>query len=179
MQAQEQEELSIEEKATLFQQILEKRRKHFAAKRVEDKESKPPTKAQQRKIMNSYSCDEIVLDVFYNGCFMIYPLKYAGEALALKLSKVNKLSYKQMCDLLLEKVKDDIWHWYYCKPGCCLEEGLTIVENDMDVKKMYEMANLHGLLEVYVSHIPQLLVLDYYLKNLCVDESDDEVTSQV
>ncbi|GJX75652.1 hypothetical protein Tco_0322463 [Tanacetum coccineum] len=33
MQAQEQEELSIEEKATLFQQLLEKRRKHFAAKR--------------------------------------------------------------------------------------------------------------------------------------------------
>ncbi|GJW52853.1 hypothetical protein Tco_0096938 [Tanacetum coccineum] len=34
LQAQEQEELSIEEKATLFQQLLEKRRKHFAAKRA-------------------------------------------------------------------------------------------------------------------------------------------------
>ncbi|GJW57098.1 hypothetical protein Tco_0103829 [Tanacetum coccineum] len=32
LQAQETEELSIEEKATLFQQLLEKRRKHFAAK---------------------------------------------------------------------------------------------------------------------------------------------------
>ncbi|GKB08572.1 hypothetical protein Tco_0836884 [Tanacetum coccineum] len=51
MQAQEQEELSIEEKATLFQQLLEKRRKHFAAKRAEEKRNKPPTKAQQRKIM--------------------------------------------------------------------------------------------------------------------------------
>ncbi|GKE64326.1 hypothetical protein Tco_1518487, partial [Tanacetum coccineum] len=29
MQAQEQEELSIEERAILFQQLLEKRRKHF------------------------------------------------------------------------------------------------------------------------------------------------------
>ncbi|GJR57146.1 retrovirus-related pol polyprotein from transposon TNT 1-94 [Tanacetum coccineum] len=46
MQAQEQEELSIEEKATIFQQLLEKRRKHFAAKRVEEKRNKPPTKAQ-------------------------------------------------------------------------------------------------------------------------------------
>ncbi|GKC99192.1 hypothetical protein Tco_1169467 [Tanacetum coccineum] len=45
MQAQEQEELSIEEKATLFQQLLEKRRKHFAAKRAEEKRNKPPTKA--------------------------------------------------------------------------------------------------------------------------------------
>ncbi|GKA65888.1 hypothetical protein Tco_0765595 [Tanacetum coccineum] len=46
MQAQEQEELSIEEKATLFQQLLEKRRKHFAAKRAEEKRNKPPTKSQ-------------------------------------------------------------------------------------------------------------------------------------
>ncbi|GJT45547.1 hypothetical protein Tco_0954262 [Tanacetum coccineum] len=45
LQAQEQEELSVEEKATLFQQLLEKRRKHFAAKRAEEKINKPPTKA--------------------------------------------------------------------------------------------------------------------------------------
>ncbi|GJU68006.1 hypothetical protein Tco_1254265 [Tanacetum coccineum] len=51
MQAQEQEELSIKEKATLFQQLLEKRRKYFAAKRAEETRNKPPTKAQQRKIM--------------------------------------------------------------------------------------------------------------------------------
>nr|GEU43399.1 transposase, MuDR, MULE transposase domain protein [Tanacetum cinerariifolium] len=73
-----------------------------------------------------------------------------------------------------EKVKQDIWHWFDCKPDCSLEEGLTIVENVRDVKKMYEMANLHGLLEVYVSHNPQLLLTDYYLKNLYVDESYDE-----
>ncbi|GJY82481.1 hypothetical protein Tco_0495857 [Tanacetum coccineum] len=54
LQAQEQEELSIEEKATLFQLLLKKRRKHFAAKRVEEKRNKPPTKAQQRKIMCTY-----------------------------------------------------------------------------------------------------------------------------
>ncbi|GJT37165.1 putative ribonuclease H-like domain-containing protein [Tanacetum coccineum] len=54
MQAQEKEKLSIEEKATLFQQPLEKRRKHFAAKRAKEKRNKPPTKAQQRKIMCTY-----------------------------------------------------------------------------------------------------------------------------
>nr|GFA09446.1 hypothetical protein [Tanacetum cinerariifolium] len=37
MQAQEQEKLSIKEKAILFQQFLEKRRKHFAAKRAKEK----------------------------------------------------------------------------------------------------------------------------------------------
>ncbi|GJR99176.1 hypothetical protein Tco_0315685 [Tanacetum coccineum] len=54
LQAQEQEEFSVEEKATLFQQLLEKRRKHFAAKRAEEKRNKQPTKAQQRKIMCTY-----------------------------------------------------------------------------------------------------------------------------
>ncbi|GKG00471.1 hypothetical protein Tco_0302161, partial [Tanacetum coccineum] len=36
---------------SLFQQLLEKRRKHFAAKRAKEKRNKPPTKAQQRQIM--------------------------------------------------------------------------------------------------------------------------------
>ncbi|GKA93927.1 hypothetical protein Tco_0815913 [Tanacetum coccineum] len=48
LQAQEQEVLSDAEKATLFVQLLEKRRKHFAAKRaeaMEEKKNRPPTKA--------------------------------------------------------------------------------------------------------------------------------------
>ncbi|GKD99969.1 hypothetical protein Tco_1387953 [Tanacetum coccineum] len=54
LQAREQEELTIEEKAILFQQLLEKRRKHFATKRAEEKRNIPPTKAQQRSIMCTY-----------------------------------------------------------------------------------------------------------------------------
>ncbi|GKB96794.1 hypothetical protein Tco_0982931 [Tanacetum coccineum] len=54
LQAQEQEELTKAEKATLFVQLLEKRRKFFAAKRVEEKRNRPPTKAQQRSIMCTY-----------------------------------------------------------------------------------------------------------------------------
>ncbi|GJS78807.1 hypothetical protein Tco_0728688 [Tanacetum coccineum] len=54
MQAQEQEELTDEEKARLFVQFLEQRRKHFAAKRAEKKRNKPPTRVQQRSIMCTY-----------------------------------------------------------------------------------------------------------------------------
>ncbi|GJW39380.1 putative ribonuclease H-like domain-containing protein [Tanacetum coccineum] len=53
-QEQEQEELAVEEKAKLFQQLLKQRRKHFAAKSTEEKRNKPPTQAQQRKIMCTY-----------------------------------------------------------------------------------------------------------------------------
>ncbi|GJT80936.1 hypothetical protein Tco_1055278 [Tanacetum coccineum] len=54
LQAEEQEELTVDEKATLFQQLLEKRRKHFTAKRAEEKRNRPPTRAQQRSIMCTY-----------------------------------------------------------------------------------------------------------------------------
>ncbi|GKA52873.1 putative ribonuclease H-like domain-containing protein [Tanacetum coccineum] len=54
LQGEEQEELSGAEKATLFIQLLKKRRKYFAAKSVEEKRNKPSTQAQQRKIMCTY-----------------------------------------------------------------------------------------------------------------------------
>ncbi|GJT30022.1 hypothetical protein Tco_0910297 [Tanacetum coccineum] len=54
LQVQEQEELTNEEKATLFVQFLKQRRKHFAAKRAEEKRNRPPTRAQQRSIMCTY-----------------------------------------------------------------------------------------------------------------------------
>ncbi|GJY57475.1 putative ribonuclease H-like domain-containing protein [Tanacetum coccineum] len=53
-EANEQEEMSVEEKEKLFQQLLEQRRKYFAAKRAEEKRNKPPTQAQKRKIMCTY-----------------------------------------------------------------------------------------------------------------------------
>ncbi|GJX42274.1 hypothetical protein Tco_0257264 [Tanacetum coccineum] len=55
MQAEEQEELSIKEKSKLFVQLLEARKKHFAAKRAEEKRNMPPTRAQERSIM----CSEV------------------------------------------------------------------------------------------------------------------------
>nr|GEY93755.1 hypothetical protein [Tanacetum cinerariifolium] len=51
LQAEKQQELTDEEKATLFMKFLEKRRKFFAAKRVEEKRNKPQTQDQKRKIM--------------------------------------------------------------------------------------------------------------------------------
>ncbi|GJU90143.1 retrovirus-related pol polyprotein from transposon TNT 1-94 [Tanacetum coccineum] len=51
LQAGEQEKFTTEQKATLFKELLEQRRKHFAVKRAEEKRNKPPTQAQQRKII--------------------------------------------------------------------------------------------------------------------------------
>ncbi|GKC23217.1 hypothetical protein Tco_1025367 [Tanacetum coccineum] len=53
---QEEEHAIIDlcEKAKLFMEFMEKRRKFFAAKRAEEKRNKPPTKTQQRNIMCTY-----------------------------------------------------------------------------------------------------------------------------
>nr|GEX96283.1 retrovirus-related Pol polyprotein from transposon TNT 1-94 [Tanacetum cinerariifolium] len=51
MQEKEQQELNEEEKAKLFMELSEKRRKFFADKRTKDKRNRPPTKAQQRSLM--------------------------------------------------------------------------------------------------------------------------------
>nr|GEV72316.1 hypothetical protein [Tanacetum cinerariifolium] len=54
LQAEEQEQLTDAEKAKLFMDFIEKRKKFFAAKRDEEKRNKPPTKAQQRILMCTY-----------------------------------------------------------------------------------------------------------------------------
>ncbi|GJT19467.1 hypothetical protein Tco_0878173 [Tanacetum coccineum] len=45
------ERLQAQEQEGLFYELLEKRKKHFASKKAEEKRNKPPTKAQQRSIM--------------------------------------------------------------------------------------------------------------------------------
>ncbi|GJR35840.1 hypothetical protein Tco_1211524 [Tanacetum coccineum] len=45
LQTEEQKELTIKEKSKLFQQLLEKRRKHFSAKRAKERRNRPPTKS--------------------------------------------------------------------------------------------------------------------------------------
>ncbi|GKC48791.1 uncharacterized mitochondrial protein-like protein [Tanacetum coccineum] len=54
MQAQEREQLTIEEQSKLLAEFIKTRRKYFAAKRAEEKRNKPPTKAQQKSIMCNY-----------------------------------------------------------------------------------------------------------------------------
>ncbi|GJR28553.1 hypothetical protein Tco_1104785 [Tanacetum coccineum] len=54
LQIREQEELIDEEKAKLFMEFMEKRTKHFAALRAQEKRNRPPTKAQKINQMSVY-----------------------------------------------------------------------------------------------------------------------------
>ncbi|GKC22974.1 putative ribonuclease H-like domain-containing protein, partial [Tanacetum coccineum] len=54
LQTREQDELTDEEKAKLFMEFMEKRRKHFAALRTQKKRKRPSTKTQKRNQMSIY-----------------------------------------------------------------------------------------------------------------------------
>nr|GEU56378.1 hypothetical protein [Tanacetum cinerariifolium] len=54
LQTQEREQLSIEERSKLLAELIESRKKYFAAKRVEEIRNKPPTNAQQKSHMCTY-----------------------------------------------------------------------------------------------------------------------------
>nr|GEU86396.1 hypothetical protein [Tanacetum cinerariifolium] len=54
IQAQEREQLSIKERSKLSDELIESRRKYFAAKRAEKIRNNPPTKAQQKSLICTY-----------------------------------------------------------------------------------------------------------------------------
>ncbi|GKA86095.1 putative reverse transcriptase domain-containing protein [Tanacetum coccineum] len=58
LQSKEREDLTDEEKAKLFMELMEKRRKHFAALRAQEKRNRPPTKAQKRTQMKKRKKEE-------------------------------------------------------------------------------------------------------------------------
>nr|GFC08977.1 hypothetical protein [Tanacetum cinerariifolium] len=59
----EKEEFSEVKKARLLVELIEKRKKHFAALRTQEKRNKPPTKTQMKSQMSTYLKHiEIVLD---------------------------------------------------------------------------------------------------------------------
>ncbi|GJR68852.1 hypothetical protein Tco_0014917 [Tanacetum coccineum] len=54
LQTEEQGEITSEERSRLFVELMNKRKKHFAMLRAEEKRRKPPTKAQKRNQMSIY-----------------------------------------------------------------------------------------------------------------------------
>ncbi|GJW44962.1 putative ribonuclease H-like domain-containing protein [Tanacetum coccineum] len=54
LQAEEQGEITIEERSRLFVELMNKRKKHFAKLKAEEKRRKPPTKAQKINLMSTY-----------------------------------------------------------------------------------------------------------------------------
>ena len=70
------------------------------------------------------------------------------------------------------------WALFICIPELDIDSGgLKIIERDVDVHALYDLAKEHKTVEMYVAHSPQNLA-PYYHHNLCLESSDSEVTSK-
>ncbi|GJS23819.1 hypothetical protein Tco_0452451 [Tanacetum coccineum] len=142
LQAREQEELIDEEKARLIVELLEKRQKHFAALRAQEKRNKPPTKAQKKSTMSTY----LKHMAGYNKKRAKDSTKRTGTKLEQEVAKKQKIDDDQEVAKLKELMKvisdekgvaiDDIP--LSTKPLCIVpEEGYERVLWG-DLKTMFE-----------------------------------------
>lgn len=123
----------------------------------------------------------MVFEVNHNGyfCGFPFPLTYDySKVLVLKVSRCKRMSFKEFCDLLVYKLECQIWSLFYRIPRRSLALGLTIVETDAEMKKMYAVASSYGLLQLYIAHEPKNLA-QYYYNNLSFESRDGEVISRL
>ncbi|GJY69509.1 hypothetical protein Tco_0472491 [Tanacetum coccineum] len=121
----------------------------------------------------------VIFEVNYDGVFNLHPLRYDhGKILTLKLSKLIRMSFSKLLDMLSYKLECEIWGIFYSTPRSSLEEGLTIVEDDFDMNKMYDMGEKYGLINLYIAHFPKNLA-EYYYKNLSFDAADEDVFCKI
>ncbi|GJZ82345.1 hypothetical protein Tco_0647518 [Tanacetum coccineum] len=85
LQSKEREELTDKEKGKLFMELMEKRRKHFATLRAQEKRNRPPTKAQKRTQMSTY-------------------LKHMGGYTYKQLKGKNFNEIQKLCDKEMKRV---------------------------------------------------------------------------
>ncbi|GJR20758.1 putative ribonuclease H-like domain-containing protein [Tanacetum coccineum] len=117
MQAEEQEKFSIEEKSKLFAQLLEARKKHFAAMRSQEKRNKPPTKAQKRKTMSTYLKN------------------MAGHKHCWELNTSELVLPNQQLVLLEENRVKDLFKWDLQYPAVIATQGMN-KEMDLSIVMM-------------------------------------------
>ncbi|GKC63072.1 hypothetical protein Tco_1095670 [Tanacetum coccineum] len=100
LQAQEQEELIVEEKSKLFVELMDKRKKHFARLKAEEQRRKPPTKAQ--KINQMYSFVSMDFEVVKGG-----KEKYEGSVTRIEESSSKRESTELKQERIKKQMIDD------------------------------------------------------------------------
>ncbi|GKA74473.1 hypothetical protein Tco_0780775 [Tanacetum coccineum] len=98
LQAREQEELTDEDKAILYIEILEKRKKHFVALRLIEKRNKPPIQ-HNRKVYSIHDKGKHVVDldiVLVRGKLMKIKQRWHKSIVDYKIIKEGKISIYQI-----------------------------------------------------------------------------------
>ncbi|GKE20672.1 hypothetical protein Tco_1432184, partial [Tanacetum coccineum] len=103
--------------------------------------------------------DDVVFRKHYNGVFIFYPLRYeSGRVIEMQACTIDRVMFSHMCDMLVAKIKDNIWALFCHIPELDLESGgLKIIERDANVHALYDLAEKHLTVYFYVAHLPQNL----------------------
>ena len=76
-----------------------------------------------------------------------------------------------MLDHVLNDIGGEKWALFYVAPNNALEDGLTLLHTDNDVRRMYDLADENGSMDVYIVHELQPLS-QFYFKNMVWQEED-------
>ncbi|GJY98937.1 hypothetical protein Tco_0516367 [Tanacetum coccineum] len=106
--------------------------------------------------------DGIELDVWNDGIFMVYPLRYDSGVLLNML--VARLKFKEFERMIIKETNwVNLFAMYYSIPDSDLEKGLVKVVNDYDLIHMYDISKMYGEIELYLDHCN--IDLSQYLAN--------------
>ena len=123
--------------------------------------------------------DAYLVDVHFDGVFYFEPLRYEnGIVYHLRVGKDKMFDYYSLRKYLEEQLETTFYAMFFKLPDCELQVGLKIIGGDVELESMYGFAETYGKVDMCLAHIPHKLE-DYYIRNLCFDDSCDEVTAKL
>ncbi|GJU96456.1 putative ribonuclease H-like domain-containing protein [Tanacetum coccineum] len=134
LQSKEREELTDEEKGKLFMELMEKRRKHFAALRAQEKRNRPPTKAQKRTQMSTY-----LKHMAKGSKKKMLGRKRAGKEQQQESSKKQRMEEDKESDEVDEASEDNENFIKKAEKGVplCAEQTDWLDEQELEARYMY------------------------------------------
>ncbi|GKD33302.1 hypothetical protein Tco_1248811 [Tanacetum coccineum] len=84
----------------------------------------------------------VVFRIHYNGVFQYDPLRYEQYRVTeIQACTIDRIMFSQLLDMLVAKVKDNIWALFICIPDLDIDSGgLKLIESVADVHALYDLA---------------------------------------
>nr|GEX99823.1 pyruvate kinase [Tanacetum cinerariifolium] len=84
---------------------------------------------------------DVVFRIHYNDIFMYDPLRYKQyRVVKMQACTIDRITFSQLLDILVAKVKDNIWALFICIFGLDINSGgLKLIESDANV---YALSNI-------------------------------------
>ncbi|GJZ68942.1 hypothetical protein Tco_0632492 [Tanacetum coccineum] len=67
----------------------------------------------------------------------------------MKACTIDRIMFSQLLNILVAKVKDNIWALFICIPGLDIDSGgLKLIKSDADVHALYDLAKKHVKVDI-------------------------------